>query len=350
MLALLPENPSSGSERWQKPPEGVCSRMPLENAFHGSLVADALSMPGHWYYDRQALRHDYGTLDRYLPPRNPHPDSILWRSQHIPLNEQADILHDQARFWGQRGIHYHQFLEAGENTANLKLATELHHQVRTRQDYDGERWLIHYAQCMLTPGWHRDTYLEEYHRAFFNRLASGKPLLKCGIRDEHIGGLAHVPALVAALPATADWRSTVRTHVALTHRHSNLLRAADCLARLLHQITSGMGLREAIAREAGDWFSSKRAEKWSTRPDDIVIGEVLSPACYIDQAFPAALYLAWKYHDTFTDGIIANAMVGGDNCHRGVVVGALLGAANPIDSHWLEELRRPPTQPTPTRS
>ena len=175
MLALLPENPSSGSERWQKPPEGVCSRMPLENAFHGSLVADALSMPGHWYYDRQALRDDYGTLDRYLPPRNPHPDSILWRSQHIPLNEQADILHDQARFWGQRGIHYHQFLEAGENTANLKLATELHHQVRTRQDYDGERWLIHYAQCMLTPGWHRDTYLEEYHRAFSTALPRASP-------------------------------------------------------------------------------------------------------------------------------------------------------------------------------
>ena len=318
--------------------------MLLERAFHGSLVADALSMPGHWYYDREALRNDYGVLDRYKAPRNPHPDSILWRSQHLPLDERADILHDQAHYWGQRGIHYHQFLKPGENTANLRLAAELHDQVRGHRDYEAERWLQHYVQCMRTPGWHQDTYLEEYHRAFFNRLASGKSLLKCGIKDEHIGGLAQVPALVAALPTSADWRATVRAHVSLTHRHSNLLRAADCLARLLHRVSGSMGLREAIAREAGDWFSSKRAEKWASRPDNAVIGQILSPACYIDQAFPAALYLAWKYHDSFEGGIIANAMAGGDNCHRGVVVGALLGAANPIDSHWIEELCQSPTR------
>lgn len=318
--------------------------MSLNNAFQGSLVADALAMPGHWYYNREALRDDYGVLDRYQSPRNPHPDSILWRSQYLPLNDQADILHDQARYWGQRGIHYHQFLKAGENTTNLKLAGELYQLIRTEEGYDGERWLNHYVQRMRTPGWHRDTYLEEYHRAFFNRLASGKSLLKCGIKDEHIGGLAQVPALLAALPPSADWRALVRFHVSLTHRHSNLLRAAGCLARLLHRVNEGMGLRESIAREAGDWFSSKRAERWATRSDDVVIGQILSPACYIDQAFPAALYLAWKYHDSFDDGIIANAMVGGDNCHRGVVVGALLGAANTVDPEWLRELHEPPVQ------
>jgi len=60
-----------------------------------------------------------------------------------------------------------------------------------------------------------------------------------------------------------------------------------------------------------------------------VIGARFSPACYIAEAMPAALYLAWKYHDDFAAGITANAMVGGDNCHRGAVVGSLLGAANP---------------------
>jgi hypothetical protein len=42
---------------------------------------------------------------------------------------------------------------------------------------------------------------------------------------------------------------------------------------------------------------------------------------------PAALYLAWKYHDDFAAGLTANATVGGDNCHRGAVVGSLLGVA-----------------------
>ena len=38
-------------------------------------------------------------------------------------------------------------------------------------------------------------------------------------------------------------------------------------------------------------------------------------------------WFAWKYADDFEAGVIANANVGGDNCHRGTVVGALLGAA-----------------------
>ena len=53
----------------------------------------------------------------------------------------------------------------------------------------------------------------------------------------------------------------------------------------------------------------------------------VSSACYIADAFPASLYLAWKYADNFEAGIVANTNLGGDNCHRGAVVGALLGAA-----------------------
>lgn len=311
----------------------------LNDAYLGSLIADALAMPGHWYYDREALKRDYGVLDHYQAPRNPHPGSILWRSEYHALNPRGDILRDQAVFWGQREIHYHQFLQAGENTVNFRLASQLHEQIRSHGDYDPERWARHYIECMLTPGWHRDTYLEEYHRGFFTRYAQGKAVTKCGIADEHIGGLAQIPALLAALPEGADWRSATRAHLALTHRHSNVQRAADCLARLLKSITAGTPLREAISREGGDWFSGRKAGRWETRPDDEIIGGILSPACYIDQAFPAALYLAWKYHDQFDAGIIANAMLGGDNCHRGAVVGSILAAANGIDDRWTTGLK-----------
>ncbi|MEP4077216.1 ADP-ribosylglycohydrolase family protein [Haloferula sp.] len=312
--------------------------MTLHQAYCGSLVADALAMPGHWYYDRPALRRDYGVLDGYKAPRNPHPGSILWRSEYEALNERGDILREQAVFWGQRDIHYHQFLEAGENTVNFRLGRELHDQIVENGNYDPERWARHYVECMLTPGWHRDTYLEEYHRGFFTRYAQGKDVTKCGVSDEHIGGLAQIPALLAALPEGADSRNTVREHLALTHRHSNVRRAADCFGRLLGSINSGTSIREAIAHDAGDWFSSRKAERWASRPDEEIIGNVFSPACYIDHAFPAALYLSWKYHDNFDAGIIANAMVGGDNCHRGAVVGALLGAANGVGETWLNGL------------
>ena len=94
-------------------------------ALYGLYAGDALAMPVHWYYDRSALRRDYGTVKNYLAPRNPHPDSILWRSSYRPLNEKGQILHGQAEYWGRPGIHYHQFLKAGENTLNVKLCTLL---------------------------------------------------------------------------------------------------------------------------------------------------------------------------------------------------------------------------------
>lgn len=301
----------------------------FKKAHEGALVADALSMPVHWYYDRDALRRDYGKVDRFMDPLPHHADSILWRSEYEPLNEKADILHDQAQYWGQRGVHYHQFLKAGENTVNYQLGEELRRQVKEEGAYDSRRWAERYVEVMRTPGWHRDTYLEEYHRGFFNRYAAGKDLLKCGIRDEHIGGLSQIPALLSALPgdlSREEVRQTVRDHVTLTHRHSNVLRAADCLVRLLWTLADGKSLGEAVMAEAGDWFSTKRAKQWLKHPDEVVVGQKLSPACYIAEAFPAALYLAWKYGDEPEEGLVANAMVGGDSCHRGAVIGALLGA------------------------
>ncbi len=301
-------------------------------AYHGSLAADALAMPVHWYYDTAALHRDYGTVDRFMEPKNPHSGSILWRSEYHALNERGDILRDQAQYWGKRGIHYHQFLKAGENTLNYRLARELFAFIKERGSYDPDAWLERYIARMLEPGWHRDTYVEEYHRAFFTRYAQGKKPRKCGISDEHIGGLATVPALCAALctsePRTglSELRMIVKEHVGLTHAHANVLRAADTLVRLLWRAAEGMDVHEAIRLEAGDWISGKKSDSWLHQPDEHVIGSRFSPACYIADAMPASLYLVWKYPRDFSAGIIANAMVGGDSCHRGAVVGSILGA------------------------
>ena len=310
-----------------------------DGALLGALAADAVAMPVHWYYDRAALARDYGQLFSYLAPRNPHPDSILWRSSYTPLNARGDILHDQARYWGQRGVHYHQFLAAGENTLNYQLAARLYAQTMHAGRYDADAWLAEYIDFMLTPGKHRDTYVEEYHREFFTNYARGRKPRACGVADVHIGGLVPVAALFSALAETgADVRGTVQEHVALTHQDKGVLRAADGLVQILAAVRAGEPLRDAILTHASDWISSAKVAAWSKEPDETVIGRRLSPACYIPDAFPAALYLAWKYADDFAAGICANAQVGGDNCHRGAVVGALLGEANGVSTRWRDGL------------
>ncbi len=311
----------------------------FENAFTGSLVGDAIAMPVHWYYDTEALDRDYPELDGFVKPNSVHPDSILWRSRYEPLNEDANILHDQAQYWGKRGVHYHQFLEAGENTLNLKLARELYAFVVEKGEYSPEAWLDRYISLMRTPDWHRDTYVEEYHRGFFTNRAKGIRPLECGIDDRHIGGLAAVPALIAALDTIGKLDAeTVVSHVRLTHKNAAILEGALSTTRMLLGIASGKGVRDVIAEHAVNEGGAPIFEALSAKPDRVIVGRMLTSACYMPESFAAALALAWKYHDNFRQGVLANALCGGDNCHRGVVVGALLGAANPIPDKWKAQL------------
>ncbi|MFN0068964.1 MAG: ADP-ribosylglycohydrolase family protein [Limisphaerales bacterium] len=310
----------------------------------GAFLGDALAMPVHWYYDREALRRDYGPITELLAPRNPHPDSILWRSRWDAPSPELDILHDQRAFWGRPGVHYHQQLAAGENTLNLRLAAELLASLAETGRHDVDDYARRYVAFLTTPGSHHDTYVEEVHRGFITNLGRGRKPRACGITDIHIGGLAGVPPLAAWFLGDAPALDhAVRDQVALTHRAPEVLVAAAAFAGMLRRVIGGEGLREAVCAEGGTvpGLSVARLEHWLDEPDLRVVGERLSPACYIGDAFPAALYFVLKYAAKPEAGLIANTMAGGENCHRGVVVGALLGAASGIagwPSRWRTRL------------
>jgi ADP-ribosylglycohydrolase len=317
--------------------------MSFQNAFIGSLVADAVSMPVHWYYNRNAIDSDYGAFDHFMNPKNPHPDSILWRSKYETTNKKDDILHEQSKYWGQKGIHYHQFLKAGENSLNLKLACELYRTIIKCGEFNIQVWLERYTEVMLTPGWHRDTYAEEYHRAFFKNYARGKKLSNCGIKDIHIGGLSLVPALLAGLEALDKTEENylldcTQELIQGTHTHPVTISTAKDLTRILLALNNRAEIRSTLQTLRLSNVPLTSIKKWEGMPDRKVVGEILSPACYLPESFTAALYFAWKYSDDFSLAILANAKVGGDNCHRGVVVGSIVGMQTGIPRKWLQDL------------
>jgi len=51
-------------KKWRIVPDGQPAP-----GFLGSLAADAVAMPVHWYYDREALKRDYGTIAGYVAHR-----------------------------------------------------------------------------------------------------------------------------------------------------------------------------------------------------------------------------------------------------------------------------------------
>ena len=314
----------------------------------GMCIGDALAMPVHWYYNRQALYEDYGRVTSYLAPRNPHPDSILWRSRYTAPNERGEILHDQAPYWGRQGIHYHQFLKAGENTLNVKLCRLVIESINQNETYDPEDFLKRYIDFMTTPGNHRDTYIEECHRGFFANYALGLPPHRCGVNEKHIGGLVGIIPIVACYRDQPDKaQAAALTHLALTHPGPKMETAASLIIALLLKALQGDTLKEAILEEIetqkypllGHPFT-----KWLDDPDEWVIGPRLSTACYVEDSVPAVVYLALKYHDDPENALIANTNLGGDNAARGAVLGALLGAAHGIKNfpeRWVKGLLDP---------
>ncbi len=315
----------------------------------GMFVGDALAMPVHWYYSRNSLERDYGRVHHYLAPKNPHPDSILWRSDYTPPNRKADILHDQRRYWGRRGIHYHQFLKAGENTLNLRLCHLLISSISENGGYDADAYLDRYIAFMTTPGSHRDTYVEEYHRHFFNNFAQGKSPRACGIIEKHISGLiGMIPLIVYYADDSDAARRLALAHLRLTHLGDRMTAAGNLLLDILLPVLGGESLEDAIVSKImrqDNPLLGHPLLRWLDDRDETVVGRRLSSACYVEDAVPATVYLALKYHDDVAQGLIANTNLGGDNAGRGAVLGALLGAANghrAFPEPWIKGLRHPP--------
>lgn len=337
----------ASSMRDKKPAVSEGSRN--RGAICGLFIGDALAMPVHWYYDTLALQRDYGRVTDFLAPKNPHPDSILWRSSYTPLNEKGDILHDQSQYWGKRGVHYHQFLQAGENTLNLKLCALLIESLNANRGYSADDYLKRYIAFMTTPGTHRDTYVEEYHRHFFMNYGAGKSPHQCGVTEKHIGGLVGlVPIVVFYRHFASRAREAALEHLSLTHLGQKMATAAELLIHVFLEVLSGKPLREVLLEQIGDQknpFYGFPYREWLNESDEKVVGKRLSTDCYVEDSVPSVLYLALKYHDEPGKGLIANTNLGGDNVHRGAVLGALLGAANGLEafpSRWVKGLRHSP--------
>ena len=328
----------------------------------GLFVGDALAMPVHWYYDVAALQRDFGVVRDYQAPKAHHPNSIMALASTGRAGRGTQdgevvgsvILKGKKHHWGPPNRHYHQGMQAGDNTLNLLCTRLLIRTMNVTGRYDAADFLREYVAFMTAADSHNDTYAESYHRDFFANYARGIAPERCAGAEGHdtasIGGLVGLPPVVLGTwqAGQAAANAAALTQLRLTHRSGKLERYAlafsELLIRLLQGASVQVGPLACAAAERLGFPASAVLERIrrDRQADRDVIGGLLSPACYIDQSFPAVLYLAARYPDDFEAAQIANANAGGDNCHRGAVLGALLGAAlgfEAIPERWIEGLR-----------
>jgi ADP-ribosylglycohydrolase len=348
-----------------------------KNALMNLFVGDALSMPVHWFYNPGDIIRVFGVhgVQRMEAAPKHHPSSIMVlhstkaggrravesrTTQSASVEVVGDvILKGKRDYWGQPGMHYHHGLPAGENTLNAWWARELMQFLLDEGEYSVNTWVDRYIDFMTaSPPQHPDTYAESCHRGFFANWAAGVPPLECGAVTHDtpsMGALVTVAPLVIALSkshALPQIQTTVRSHVWLTHPDNGLMGVVDAYAALLYALLNASESNEADVAEGGpngglggnpgqrvllghlqDAINATGRVELSAlvqqkRGDAAVVGGRYSLACYIDDSWPSVCYLAAKYAQNPAKALLTNTNLGGENAHRGAVLGTLVGASS----------------------
>ena len=250
------------------------------------------------------------------------------------------INHGKREYWDpSKNMHYHATLQAGENTLEAQLVRVLMKSiVANNGDFNADHFRSSYIEFMTKPKSHNDAYASTCHRMFFaNMIFKKLPPAQCPDNDSHnvdtIDGL--VLPTIAALAVSAKNGNTNESKEAarkasaevcsVTRRSDKLEKASkiwsDIIFNTLYLSESSEEDLSNTLNEAGRALGTNR----SIRADRI---DEMS-ACYLDQSFPPTLDMILKYDkkkDVWT-GLVANANVGGENVHRGAILGAVLGEA-----------------------
>ena len=323
----------------------------LRGALWGFFAGDALSSPTHWYYGGlPQIQRDYGRagITDYVKPVQRLSGSILNKSNingggrgsfartSKGISIIGDVInHGKRDLWDPtQQIHYHATLQRGENTHEVSIARVLMKSiVANKGKFNADHFRNAYIEFMTTAGSHNDTYANTCHRMFFANLVLRKLDPKdCPDNDMHnvdtIDGLVLPTITALALGSNEEAAEDVvgngaASTAGVTRKSARLEGASRVWAKLvtssLHEPSNNRFLSESLpacAKGFGMWQMPS-----SKRPDQMT-------ACYLDQSFPPALDMLAKYipvGDAWT-GLLANANVGGENVHRGSVIGAVLGA------------------------
>jgi len=357
----------------------------VSEAIWGMVIADAVAMPVHWFYQIEEIKKRYnGWIQGYRAPCEKHPTSILAISNAEGSGRASGtgakpikpvvggvILHDKLPFWtsGSRSTHYHQGMAAGDSTLTTLCCLEIIHALR-EADPDGTcddpRLLRGAAFARLvafltTPGSHNDTYAESFIRAFFQDWAQldSPPTAAADVLDfaerrsaKKLAGagdhqLTGISCLMMAVPmvlhnAHKDEETCVKSALdwcRLTHPLAANDLSVTTFSRLLYKTLHGSPLRrEALDALAilgrGRAGEETVAEMKAYDPDSDEMRELfqegvssLGLACYVPGSLTSLLLIAAGFADDFSRGVLMNANCGGENCHRGGSLGACLGAA-----------------------
>jgi ADP-ribosylglycohydrolase len=363
----------------------------IENALWGLFIADAMAMPAHWFYNTNNLKkHLKGEIKGYVSPPLSHDESFMLGSPYNPdiktaqkFGRSYDILHEHKNYYKttysdnsfslnneNAKIHYHNGLEAGENTLSANLVRLLMQSVIKNCRYNSNFFIIDFINYFMEPGNNRDPYLETYIRKWFENYSKGYPAQSCAETQRNnwsvssLGGI--IRPLVLSLLAENSYQALglAVEHQNITHRSENISSLLCILVPLVSELLKGNGrkkllkkysalihLPEITGRQLMHLYikhvgpeNIEPDEMWrihtnfkkenfeidkfcSQNSEEEIYNNLLSTACYPEHGVPLLLSTAWINDMKFDKSLFSDINAGGDNVHRGMILGLITGAA-----------------------
>ena len=271
----------------------------------GSYCADALSLGVHWIYDSQELAKKHGRVTEYKAPG-------------------ADSYHPHKQAGDQGHV-------GDQSLCLLKFLTR-------ERKWDPSNFMDDWLG--MWPDY--NDYVDGATKATLANVQNQTDKTQGGSDSVEIAGPARIAPLISFL-ANSPEIEVVKAAVEqtmLTHRSKEAEESATFLAKAGYRLIHGANLLDTLNETAPEWALKKANSVLSENAVD-AIGK-LGPACSISSALPAVLYLTIKHGSEIETAFIENAMAGGDNCARGLVLGMLLGATDgmaSIPNHWVENVK-----------
>jgi len=276
--------------------------------------------------------------------------------------------------------HYHHGLKKGENTLGAHLMRVLMRSIIQNKKYSQSFFIEEFITYMTDKTLNKDPYCEIYLRAWFENYSEGIPPHACAQQQRNVWSIGSNGGLIRPLLLSLTSQSTYQAlgvalqHQQITHRSENASSALTTLIPLLHALLhkhdplpclkeyakqiqlikiKGSELTKTYAEHKGPGNIPKD-EMWKIHTEfsdryldlDVlskhhneneVLGSVFTTGCYTEHSLPVLMYLLHINDFDFRASILANANAGGDNVHRGIILGMLAGAANDTIPQDLKE-------------
>lgn len=270
----------------------------------GSFVAESLSLGVHWIYDPRLLAEKFGYITRYFAPGpgSYHPAKAAGDQGHV--GDQALILLDSLKRQGA---------------------------------WDPASFMFEWTRFWSS----YEDYIDRATKTVLENLLNGAEQFQAASDSDELAGPARIAPLMAFL-ASGSEDLVVRAAIAqtrLTHGSTEAEQAAVFFAKTSYRVLYGANLESSVRELAPAW-ALEIADAQLRNESVEAIGNI-GRACPVKVALPAVIYLILKFGDNYEKAMSENAMAGGDNCARGLVLGLVLGAhhgLSAIPEHLLADL------------